>query len=82
MLLPSKLYDRVGGYPTQPLMEDVAIVRALRGHLAGIDAVAVTCAGRFQRQGWLRRGTKNLWTLMRYFSGTSPEQLAQGSYRG
>jgi hypothetical protein len=81
LLLPASLYDRVGGYPAHPLMEDVAIARALKGHMQGIDAVAVTSAARYRRQGWVRRGARNLWTLLRYLVGVSPQRLAD-SYRG
>lgn len=77
LLLPASLYRKVGGYPDQPLMEDVAIARALKGHLSGIEAVAVTSASRYKNQGWLRRGGRNLWILFRYFSGVSPAQLAK-----
>ena len=80
LLLPKTLYDRVGGYPHEPLMEDVALAIALKGHLRGIRAKAITSALRYQRQGWLRRGARNLWTLFRYFGGASPQQLAD-SYR-
>ena len=77
LLLPATLYRSAGGYPDQPLMEDVALARALRGHMAGLDAVAITSASKFQTQGWVRRGARNLWTLLRYFSGVSPERLAK-----
>ena len=81
LLVPAALYARVGGYPDQPLMEDVAVARALKGHLVGLDVTATTSASRYKKQGWLRRGARNLWTLMRYFAGTPPQQLVQ-SYRG
>ncbi|UWR38676.1 TIGR04283 family arsenosugar biosynthesis glycosyltransferase [Sulfitobacter sp. W074] len=80
LLLPRALYDAVGGYPDQPLMEDVALARALRGRLARLEGIAVTSAEKYRRQGWLRRGGRNLWTLMRYAMGTSPDALAV-SYR-
>lgn len=80
LLLPRALYADVGGYPDQPLMEDVALVRALKGKLAPIDAVAETSAARYRAQGWMRRGARNLWTVLRYFSGVSPTELAE-SYR-
>jgi rSAM/selenodomain-associated transferase 2 len=80
LLLPRALYDAVGGYPDQPLMEDVALARALRGRLARLEGIAVTSAEKYRRQGWLRRGGRNLWTLMRYAMGTSPDALAE-SYR-
>lgn len=80
LLVHRDLYDDVGGFPDQPLMEDVAIARRLRGRMQGLDAVAVTSAQKYRRQGWVRRGGRNLWTLLRYFAGTSPDILAQ-AYR-
>lgn len=80
LLLPVDLYDAVGGYPSQPLMEDVALVMALKGHIKSIDATAFTSASHYRRHGWLRRGARNLWTLCRYFFGASPQRLAD-SYR-
>ena len=80
LLIHRALYDAAGGYPDQPLMEDVAIARALRGKLRKLDGLAVTSAAKYRAQGWLRRGGRNLWTLIRYAAGTSPETLAQ-AYR-
>lgn len=77
LLIRRTLYDRVGGYPDIPLMEDVALARALRGQLTTLDAVAVTSADKYRRQGWLRRGARNLWTLARYFGGTDVNVLAR-----
>jgi rSAM/selenodomain-associated transferase 2 len=68
-------YRRVGGYPDQPLMEDVALVRKL-GRMRGLRVIALTSAARYKRDGWLRRGSRNLWTQIRYFAGTDPEVLA------
>lgn len=80
ILVPRALYEHVGGYPRQPLMEDVALARALRGQLVHIRATAVTSAARYRTQGWMRRGARNLWILARYFFGVSPQRLAN-SYR-
>ena len=80
LLLPRSLYDAVGGYADQPLMEDVAMARSLRGRLVRLDAVAVTSAAKYRQQGWVRRGARNLWTLVRYACGVSPARLAQ-AYR-
>ncbi|MAY45030.1 MAG: glycosyl transferase, partial [Rhodobacteraceae bacterium] len=54
-------YDAAGGYPDQPLMEDVALVRALPRPLVRLDAQAITSADRYLRDGWIRRGLRNLW---------------------
>ncbi|MHA6263748.1 TIGR04283 family arsenosugar biosynthesis glycosyltransferase [Arenibacterium sp. CAU 1754] len=77
LLLQRRDYEQAGGYPDQPLMEDVALVRALKPALTGLPARAVTAADRYRRAGWLRRGARNIWTLGRYLSGTDPERLAQ-----
>lgn len=80
LLLRREEYERAGGYPDQPLMEDVALVWALRRGLGGrmteLPAQARTSALRYQRGGWLRRGGRNLWTLLRYVLGADPEALA------
>lgn len=80
LLISRQLYDQIGGYSDIPLMEDVAIARALTGQLAKVDAVAVTSAAKFQTQGWVRRGLRNLWTLVQYFAGRDVQKLAQ-AYR-
>jgi len=78
LLVPRALYDQVGGFPDQPLMEDVEIARRLRGHLGLLAACAVTGADRYHRNGWLRQGGRNLWRLMRYLAGAPAERLLRG----
>lgn len=80
LLISRDLYQSVDGFSDQPLMEDVAMARALRGQLALLDHVVATGAERYQRAGWMRRGARNLWILTRYFAGVSPERLAR-AYR-
>lgn len=81
LLISRALYDAVGGYPDQPLMEDVALARALRGKLSPLDGRAITSAAKYRQQGWLRRGARNLWTLGRYFIGTPADRLAEAYKR-
>lgn len=80
LLISKDLYHSVGGFPDQPLMEDVGIARRLRGHLRPLGFVAQTSAEKYQREGWASRGGRNLWTLTRYMMGADPAELAQ-SYR-
>ncbi|MFC4671712.1 glycosyltransferase [Seohaeicola nanhaiensis] len=80
LLVSRRDYERAGGYPDQPLMEDVALVRALQGRVTRLTSLAVTGAERYLRDGWLRRGAGNLWTLARYLAGADPERLEQ-AYR-
>lgn len=76
LLIRRSEYDAAGGYPDQALMEDVALVRRLRG-LVELPTDALTSAARYQQQGWFRRGLRNLWILARYFMGANPEALAR-----
>lgn len=83
LLIPRALYDAVGGYPEQPLMEDVAIIRAIgRRRFSRLDTVATTSADRYRRDGWVRRGARNWGTLIRYFLGADPEALAKRYRKG
>lgn len=80
LLISRELYDAVGGFADIPLMEDVAMARALRGKLHVLDATAFTSAEKYLKHGWMRRGARNLMTLARYLNGTDPESLAR-AYR-
>ncbi|MDF2233444.1 TIGR04283 family arsenosugar biosynthesis glycosyltransferase [Albimonas sp. CAU 1670] len=75
LLVRAADYRRAGGYPDQPLMEDVSLARRLP--LAPLAAEAVTSARRYRAEGWLRRGWRNLTTLGLYFLGADPERLAR-----
>lgn len=78
LLIHRDLHDAVGGYPDQPLMEDVAIVRAIgRRRLVLLSAQARTSAAKYERDGWRRRAYSNAWLLIRYLLGASPESLAK-----
>ncbi|WP_108482812.1 glycosyltransferase [Oceaniglobus ichthyenteri] len=77
LLVARATLHEVGGVPPQPLMEDVALARALRGRLRGLNAPIHTSAERYETGGWVRRGARNLLTLCRYLAGVSPERLAQ-----
>ncbi len=69
-------YDRVGGYPDQPLMEDVALARVLP-RISLLPGYACTGASRYARDGWVRRGASNLALLSRYLLGAKPDDLVK-----
>ena len=77
LLIHHTLYNRVGGYPDIPLMEDVALARALKGQKRALKFTATTSAEKYQTRGWLRQGSRNLSYLTRYLTGTDPEVLAK-----
>ena len=77
LLISKHLYKASGGYPNIPLMEDVTLVRKLRGKISALDIIATTGSDRYINDGWFNRAGKNLGTLMRYYLGVSPEKLSE-----
>ena len=78
LLVSRDFYDRLGGFRTMPLMEDVDIVRRIgRTNLSVLDTKAVTSAARYRRGGWWGRPARNLFCLSLYFLGVSPAFLAR-----
>jgi rSAM/selenodomain-associated transferase 2 len=64
LLIPKRLYEEIGGYRPLALMEDVDLVRRLgRGRVVLLRTRAVTSAERFRREGYMRRGARNLICL-------------------
>lgn len=73
LLVARAAYEAAGGFPPLPLMEDVALVRGIgRRRLVALDGAAVTSAARYRRDGYLRRGARNLLCLGLYFCGVPP----------
>ncbi|MCY4180364.1 MAG: glycosyl transferase, partial [Litoreibacter sp.] len=77
LLISRRLYDEIGGFEQIPLMEDVAMARALKGRITVLPEAVSTDAVRYQKSGWIRRGARNLWTLARYSLGADPTKLAK-----
>lgn len=77
LLARTSLLASVGGVPEHPLMEDVALSRALKGRLVQMHATSATSAARYEAEGWARRGARNLLILARYSLGADPEKLAR-----
>lgn len=77
LLISRALYAEVGGYQDLPLMEDVAMARALRGRIVMLPEAVSTDAQRYEQSGWIRRGARNLSLLACYFMGADTTKLAQ-----
>ena len=78
------LFRQIGGFPELPLMEDIAIARALKQHgrPACLKERVTTSARRWERHGvW--RTIFLMWRMRAaYFFGADPRQLAiQYGYR-
>jgi rSAM/selenodomain-associated transferase 2 len=72
-------FDTIGGFPAQPLMEDVAFSARIRyiSRPAYIRARVTTSARRWRRQGILRT-VFLMWRLrLAYFLGADPARLAR-----
>ncbi|MEY2848177.1 MAG: hypothetical protein RI885_842, partial [Actinomycetota bacterium] len=72
------LFERTGGFPDQPLMEDVALSRALTrtGRPARIRTRVTTSARRWEQHGAWRTIVLMWRTRFEYFFGADPERLA------
>ena len=72
-------FEAVGGFPAWPLLEDVALRRALKRHggFAKSRACVVTSARRFEAEGLLRRQLKNAAILLLHALGVPASRLAR-----
>jgi len=73
-------FERIGGFPEIPLMEDVEIMRALdqEGRLVRSNLRVITSSRRFLERGPLRQTLTNLWSIYRYVNlGATPEDIVR-----
>jgi rSAM/selenodomain-associated transferase 2 len=74
-----EVFERLGGYPDIPLMEDIALCRTLKrlGGVACLRSRVMTSARRWESEGvW--RTILRMWTLkLLYLAGVSPARLKQ-----
>ena len=71
------VFEAVGGFPDQPIFEDLDVVRAVRrrGRFAFLDAAVVTSARRFRRGGAVRQQLRNLGLWAAWNVGVPPRRL-------
>lgn len=76
------VFERLGGYRPLPLMEDVDLVRRLRGRgrMAFSRVPVRASARRWERDGWLRRSALNVLLLLAYAAGVPVARLARAYY--
>ena len=70
-------FEAAGGFPDQPIFEDLDAVRALRqrGRFVFLDAAVVTSARRFRRHGALGQQLRNLALWLGWNAGVAPARL-------
>lgn len=78
LLIPRRLYDRLGGFRDLPLMEDVDLVRRLgRSRTLILRSRAVTSAVRYRRDGYIPRVARNMTCLGLYYLRVPPQLIAR-----
>lgn len=72
-------FQRQGGFPAIPLMEDIALSRALRKTAwpARLADKVSTSGRRWEKHGLLRTILSMWWLRLRFFLGASPHALAR-----
>lgn len=76
-------FSRAGGFPDQPLLEDLELVRRLKrfGKIRIAPFPVVTSARRWQRLGVWQATLLNQFILIGYLLGMDPGRLADIYYR-
>ncbi|MGD8727469.1 MAG: TIGR04283 family arsenosugar biosynthesis glycosyltransferase [Gemmatimonadales bacterium] len=79
LLVRRALFEELGGYPDVPIMEDVAMVRALRRrtHLQRLGAPLLVSPRRWEREGPYRTWLRNAVLITAYHAGVPPSRLAR-----
>ena len=79
LLLHRDQYDAAGGFPDIPIMEDVALLRALgrRTKLTRFRAAVRVSPRRWLREGPYFTWVRNIALITGYLVGVSPERLAR-----
>ncbi|MGH8568364.1 MAG: TIGR04283 family arsenosugar biosynthesis glycosyltransferase, partial [Gammaproteobacteria bacterium] len=79
LLIRRECFDGIGGYPELPLLEDVAMIRALRRrvNIERLPAAVVTSGRRYRQYGVLRTSLHHLALISLYLLGVSPTRLAR-----
>ncbi len=77
-----ELFERLGGYPDIPLMEDVALCKGLRRIAAPLvqREPVITSSRRWERRGILRTVLQMWWLRLQYWRGVSPQRLWRQYY--
>lgn len=76
-------YLEVGGFPHEPLFEEVRLVRRLkkRGTFRMLPTPIAVSTRRWDRDGWWRRSWHNRWLAVCFALGVPPQRLV-GAYQG
>jgi len=78
MFVRRDVFERIGGFADQPLMEDVELSKRLKreGRIACLRQRVTTSGRRWEKQGAMRTILLMWWLRLLYWLGVSPERLA------
>ncbi len=76
-------FDAAGGFPAIPIMEDIALSRALkrRGPPLCLSERVVTSSRRWEQHGIVRTILLMWWLRLAYACGADPQRLARQYYQ-
>lgn len=83
LFMETRVFEEVGGFPVQPIMEDYELVRRLRsrGRVVLLGSSVLTSARRWARLGVVRTTVVNWLMVLGYRVGMPVERLTR-LYRG
>ncbi len=72
LFMRREFFEKAGGFPQMPIMEDVALVKRLKklGRVVTSPAPAITSARRWQSQGALYTTGLNYLLMIAFYTGT------------
>ncbi len=76
------LLNRIGGIPDIPIMEDIALSRALRkcGRYACLSGPIQVSSRRWEKSGIIKMTLLMWWLRLRYLLGADPQDLHRSYY--
>lgn len=80
IFMSRQLFERVGGFPPTPIMEDVGIMSKIKKAAIAprfLDHAITTSARRWEEQGVLYTTLRNWGLILLYRLGISPRRLAR-----
>jgi len=77
MFVRRNVFERLGGFPQWPLMEDVEFSRRLKreGQIACLHRRVLTSSRRWEKHGIVHTVLLMWWLRLRYWLGANPETL-------
>ena len=77
LFMRKETFERLGGFPEQPIMEDYEMQQRLRrlGRFVKVQEPVYTSSRRFEKNGFVRQALTDLMILMGYELGISPRRL-------